>query len=153
MSRTKPQTDLRSRPKLSHRPTRLASDKGLLSDTALSEVASTVGCVDKDEARAVANSIVIEVEPELAEHLDDEQLGQVVSWPRPYGFEFTAVAKPGLSDGQAAAFDEWVRERAFHLALRGDPEHVDGWYRRSSDGGWQITCRLVWTGDGAAPAL
>ena len=131
----------------------ILSGKGWLSDTALSEVRPTVRVMDKDEARAVANAIVIEVEPELADHLDGEQLGQVACWPRPYGFKFTAVAKPGLSDGQAAAFDEWVRERAFHLAQRGDPEHVDGWYRRTSDDGWQITCRLVWTGDGPAPSL
>lgn len=74
--------------------------------------------------------------------LDDGQGGQVVIRPMPDGsWDVTIMRKPGLDAEAAARFDGWARERVF-MALSVGPE-IDGWFRRQSDEGWQITARSV----------
>ena len=97
--------------------------------------------MDHDAARQIADSIDIH-EQELPE-LNENQAGQVVALPAGDGeWEVVIVRRHGLSDDERASFEEWARQRVYMFALTDDP-HGDGWFRRESDAGWQITARAV----------
>ena len=96
----------------------------------------------EEEAQRIADSIEIREWPPLADVLDESQEGQVTCHPIDDGWQFSAIHKPGLPEWRVKGFEEWARKRAYFLALTGDPQ-IDGWFRRKSDDGWQMTARLV----------
>ena len=99
------------------------------------------GLMDHDTARQIADSIDIH-ERELPE-LNENQSGQVVAQPAGDGaWGVVVVRRQGLSIDERVTFEEWARQRVYMLALTDDP-HGDGWFRRKSDAGWQITARAV----------
>lgn len=96
--------------------------------------------MDEACAREFADSIEVE-EMELPA-LSPEQVGQALCWEQSDGYLFRAVVKSGLTAELAQAFDGWARQRAFMIAFTGGLD-ADGWFKRSSDGGWQMTARAV----------
>lgn len=109
---------------------------------ALSVLSRSIGAVTGDDARLRAAIEAVPIIDFSGAPLDDGQGGQVVIQPLPNGsWDVVIMRKPGQTAEAAAVFDAWARERVF-MALTVGPE-VDGWFRRQSDNGWQITARSV----------
>src|SRR4051794_18767579 len=90
------------------------------------------------EAKAFARALTIDT-VEFGPSLPDDALGRAVCW-REVGqhLAFSAASRPGLTDSERWTFEQWVRLRAYLLAVTLDPD-FDGWEtvgRRR----WQLTC-------------
>ena len=93
-----------------------------------------------DELWHAAQSLPIE-EQELP-GLDEHQAAQLAAWPQRDGsWRVAAVQKPGLPEWAQQQVREFVTVRVFGLLASG-PE-ADGWFKRASDDGWQLTMRFV----------
>jgi hypothetical protein len=81
------------------------------------------------------------VQEAAADRFTPNQGGQVVVWTKSSGnWDALITRRAGLSADDRASFDLWARDRVYRLIVSGTPE-LDGWSKRESDGGWQITAR------------
>ncbi|MCW2539985.1 MAG: hypothetical protein JWN95_1710 [Frankiales bacterium] len=69
------------------------------------------------------------------------QGGHVIVWTKSSGnWDAQISRRAGMSPDDQDSFDLWARDRVYRLIVSGTPE-LDGWFKRESDGGWQITAR------------
>ena len=93
------------------------------------------------EARRLADALVFE---KLADpgQLEETQAGHLGCWLTDRGWRFAALINPEVPAGWRTQFEEWARQRIYMVLLTDDPK-TDGWFKRRSDDGWQITARRV----------
>jgi hypothetical protein len=96
--------------------------------------------LDDIAARAFADSVVFDDWP--ASHFEPLQAGQVMCWRDGDTWLFRAVVRDDLADPARATFGKWARQRVYMVMHTDDPA-ADGWFRRRSDHGWQITARAA----------
>ena len=96
--------------------------------------------VDDARARAFADSIGLDEWP--ASRFEKTLAGLVTCWRRDKGWLIRAIVRNDLPADARATFEEWARQRVY-IAVHTNNPATDGWFRRRSDAGWQITARTA----------
>ena len=96
--------------------------------------------VDDAEARAFADSIGFDEWPTT--RFEKTLAGQVIGWHRGDRWLIRAIVRNDLPTEARATFADWARQHVY-MAVHTNNPAADGWFRRRSDDGWQITARTA----------
>jgi hypothetical protein len=94
--------------------------------------------LDDAGARAFADSIGFDEWP--ASRFEKTLAGQVTCWRRGDRWLIRAIVRDDLPSEARATFEDWARHHVYVVVHTNNPA-ADGWFRRRSDDGWQVTAR------------